>query len=316
MVDRNGRIQDYNLAQKETSDREPAPGDVMFRDYAGKYPMNMHAELIDCIARQTTKKFDAVPYGDKHFSVTMAPLPDGAIVAALDVTKMKKAEQEVRKLSRQVVQSEENERRKISWLLHDELIQELACLKMTVDALLMDKGRPSAEVWEAVKGLPKMVGHAIKTTRSMSQKLHPTLLDRFGLITAVRELCKEFGEKNHCRVDFETEGVNTGELDPSLAITLYRIIVEAFGNIRKHAHADLVVLRLSATPQWLHLLIQDDGTGFDRNRQSAEASKGKHLGMSIMRERAALLRGEMEIETEPGGGTRLRFRFPFKEADK
>ena len=312
VVDRKGRILDWNRAQREACAREPKAGEIMFLDYGGNSAKDLHAELLDCIECQVTRKLDAVSYEEKYFSVTMAPFPSGAVIATLDVTELKNAEREVRQLTQQILQSEENERRKISWFLHDELIQELACLKMFADALTLDSDRPPAEVIEEVKRLPKKIGQAIKLTRNMSQMLHPRLLDRFGLILAVRETCAEFKEKHGCEVDFDAVGVDEDDLEHNLTVTLYRLIVEALQNIRKHADASRVTIRLIAQERSLHLLIQDDGAGFDKVRQSRAASEGKRLGMSIMKDRTALLKGEMRIETRVGGGTSLRFRFPME----
>ncbi len=312
VVDGKGRVRQHNLERWKTGDRMPSVGQPLFRSCAGAASTDLHAELLDCIECQAIREFEAVPCRGRYLSVTMAPFPDGAIITVQDVTRIRKAERENRRLSEQVVRSEENERRKIAWLLHDELLQELAGLKMSMDVLSEERDKSLDEVLERVKSLSRTVSHAIKTTRDMSHRLHPTLLERFGLVAAVRNLCEDLERKVDCRVDFTTESVGTEEVSPELAITLYRLIDEAFRNIRKHTRADRVTVRLTGSASRLELVIQDDGPGFDPDRQSAEAKQGKHLGMSIMRERAALLSGEMKVRTSAGRGTRLRFRFPWK----
>lgn len=232
-------------------------------------------------------------------------------VETKDRILLENAEQEIRELKEQIVRSEENERRKISWLLHDELLQELAFLKMSMEALVSNRGEPAENVLAKVKDLSKIISRAIKATRSMSQRLHPSLLDRFGPVVAIQDLCSDFRTKAHCRVDFSADVVNGKDMDPTLAITLYRLVDEAFRNIRKHAQAERVTVRLSTETGRLHLLIQDDGLGFDPKQQAAEAAKGKHLGMSIMRERTTLLNGDMAVETGPNSGTSLQFVFPW-----
>jgi len=312
VVDGQGRVRQHNLDRWKTGDRVPPVGQVLFRDCAGTASTDLHAELLDCIGSQTIREFEAVPCRGRFLSVTMAPFPDGAIITVQDVTRIRKAEQENRRLSEQIIRSEENERRKIAWLLHDELLQELAGLKLSMDVLSEERDKSLDEVLEGVKGLSRTVSHAIKTTREMSHRLHPTLLERFGLVAAVRNLCEDLRRRAGCRVDFTAEALRTEDVSPELAITLYRLIDEAFRNIRKHARAGQVTVRLSGSDPRLELVIQDDGPGFDPVRQAADAERGKHLGMSIMRERAALLRGEMKIQTSAGRGTRLRFRFPWK----
>ena len=164
----------------------------------------------------------------------------------------------------------------------------------------------------SLKALSESIRRSIVLTRDMSQRLHPARLDRFGLIPVLRELCDELGETSRCRVDFRSVGVTPATLDSSLAITVYRLVGEAFRNIGRYAHAKRVNLRLSASSPDLFLAIEDDGKGLDGGADAASPREEKLLGLSIMKERATLLQGEMKIETGTEGGTRLRFGFPLR----
>jgi len=96
VVDLEGGITKCNLAKRKSGDRLPEIGDVMYMDYAGKHQIDMHAELMECIRTGETKEFSELKYGDKVLSITIAPFPKGAIIASLDITERKWAEEALR----------------------------------------------------------------------------------------------------------------------------------------------------------------------------------------------------------------------------
>lgn len=314
VVDHDGKIEAFNMAKKVSQDRLPAIGDVMFRDYASRYPQNMHTEMIDCMRSGRLKRFDSLRYGDKFLSVTMAPFPGGAIITAIDVTEQRRAEMNIQRLTRQVLDSAEVERRRISWMLHDELAQELSSIKLGLDALLMEGPGDPVALRKTVSNLSKTLQDSIKAVRDLSYELHPQILDGLGIVQAIRSYCGEFEEDYPCCVHFDTIGMDRLRLDFAIEIVIYRILVEGLRNIRKHSGADRVAVKLSAIfPNIIKLVIEDNGRGFEPENSRVGGARGEHMGLNIIRQRVSLIDGEMKIISKPGRGTSLRIKIPVKE---
>lgn len=94
VVDRDGRVVKSNMAKRLSGDRLPSIGDLMYRDYAGRHRIDMRAELMNCIASDTTKTFPEMRYNNKVLSITIAPFPEGAIITTHDITAAKLAEED------------------------------------------------------------------------------------------------------------------------------------------------------------------------------------------------------------------------------
>jgi len=107
VVDNSGKVGNFNMVKKTSGDRLPNIGDVMYKDYAGKHEINMHAELMECIKSKKVKRFPEMKYGDKYLDITLAPFPKGAIITTQDITDRKKADEALK-----------SERDKLNSLIH------------------------------------------------------------------------------------------------------------------------------------------------------------------------------------------------------
>ena len=145
--------------------------------------------------------------------------------------------------------------------------------------------------------------------------MRPAGLDQLGLVRIVYQLCDEFAEKNNLNVDFYSAGIKDLNLDFDTAINLYRLIQEGLNNIRKHARAENVIIRLVASSPNIILRIEDDGQGFDVEHRQAKALEEKRMGLSNMEERVNLLEGKMDIKSQIGRGTRIFVEIPWQEAN-
>ena len=233
------------------------------------------------------------------------------IGAVRDITVRLKAEDKIRNLNQQLIKAQENERNRIAGYLHDHVAQDLSSIKIGLETLLDDQQQVSIK--SRIKELAIILQDSITSVRDLSYDLHPPGMDQLGLVRTVYQYCEDFSEKNNAGVDFFTAGMNDLELDFDTEINLYRLIQEGLNNIKKHAEADHVVIRLVASSPNIILRIEDNGRGFDVEQRLARSLREKRLGLSSMEERVNLLEGRMSIHSRPSKGTKILIEVPYRE---
>ncbi|MFQ5575931.1 MAG: sensor histidine kinase [Anaerolineae bacterium] len=150
-----------------------------------------------------------------------------------------------------------------------------------------------------------MATGAQEMARTLSHELRPAMLDDLGLLPTLNWYIDLFEQRANLAISLETNLDEAG-LAPQLKTTLYRLVVEALVNIRKHAHASAVDISLVQHKRRLVLRITDDGRGFD----TATLNQTQSLGIAGMRERVNLLQGDFELQSEPGRGTKITITLP------
>ena len=154
---------------------------------------------------------------------------------------------------------------------------------------------------------------SISEVRNLAYDLRPPGLDQFGLVRTLFTYCEDFAQANGLKIDFIAAGLDGLSLDDDVQINLYRLIQEALYNIKKHAGAKGVTIRLVASSPNLMLRIIDDGVGFDVNRWRAQSHKEKRMGLQSMVERVGLLNGTIDIRSHLQKGTAIFISIPIKE---
>jgi signal transduction histidine kinase len=155
------------------------------------------------------------------------------------------------------------------------------------------------------------VRHLSSSVHDLSRQLHPSKLEQLGLVAAIGGLCHELARTHGLKIEFTHRQIPP-VIPPDTAVCLYRIAQEGLGNAIKHSGAQRASVELSGTADAISLQIVDDGTGFD-----PRLIRGKGgLGLVSMRERVLHLGGEIAIDSQPAGGTRLRARVPLMEVAK
>ncbi len=233
--------------------------------------------------------------------------------ALREIEERHRAEEHIRLLTRQLLRAQENERQRLSRDLHDTIGQDLSTLKIGIETLLDGQTAPDGSLREKVARLSDMLQKTIATVRDLAYDLRPATLDQLGLVQTIQQVVEEFSERTGIEVDFLSAGMNDLELGYEMRITLYRMIQEGLNNVRKHAEARRVSLRLVASFPKIIVQIEDDGKGFDVQERLASAVKDRSLGLRSMQERAALLGGTMRLDSRPSQGTRIRIEVPFRE---
>src|SRR6266404_4671624 len=210
------------------------------------------------------------------------------------------AQRELKKLSKRLVDAQEQERRAISRELHDEVGQSLSALLMDVERLSAIPGK-DGEYRQAVEHIKTLAENSVNEVRNMSL-LRPSMLDDLGLVAALEWQAREVSKRTGMLVDFVEENVSDS-LPEEHKTCVYRIVQEALNNCSKHAYAKHVRVTIRQKPDHLSLTIQDDGKGFDPVR-----SRG--LGLVGMTERVSQLNGILKVESFAGRGTSLRVDIP------
>ncbi len=222
------------------------------------------------------------------------------------------AEFQIRELSRELLSTEERERRRIGRDLHDGVAQELSAIKLNIESIREAKSDPPIARSELNKVLTQLHG-AITEIRNISHKLLPAGLDTLGLVVSVKSLLDDFRTDSNVTIEFTSSGFDHYISDADLSITIYRLIQEALNNIQRHARATLVKVSMVHETGSIKLTIEDNGYGFDVLQRRKEAVAQKRLGLFGMAERVDMYKGTFEIDSRFGLGTAIRIKLPVKE---
>ncbi len=239
----------------------------------------------------------------------------GTVGIAREVTERKRTEQELRDLSQRVIEAQEAERLRVARELHDGVNQLIASAKMRLrkveDAVLGTN--PAAR--EILRRCEQLLVRALEENRRIAHNLRPSDLDELGLAIACRNFCKELQSRSKvtlkCRIAKFSQ-----RLPPAVELNLFRIVQEALNNVEAHAQAKTARLSIYAQGDFVVLKVQDDGRGFTPASASRSKKDKRGLGFSNMRERAAAVGGECQVETAPGRGTTITVRIPSRHAGK
>ena len=234
-----------------------------------------------------------------------------ALAVVHDVTARKRAEQDLRTLSAELMRSQDEERRRIGRDLHDSTGQTLAALELGLAQLMNDSKSPAAgrELLEHCATLATQCSTEIRTA---SYLLHPPLLDELGLLSALRWLADGFRQRSSVEVRLDLP-VGIDRLPPDHELSLFRIAQESLTNVRRHADSPWVAIRLKTQSDSVMLEIEDGGRGIVSavNAGSADGAPPLGVGLAGMRERIRQIGGTFSMEST-GTGTRVRTIIPIR----
>jgi signal transduction histidine kinase len=203
-------------------------------------------------------------------------------------------------LMNRVVVAQESERKRIARELHDGLAQYLTALHLKLDTL----GRSDPPRREVLNELRSLIGELGRGVNRMAWELRPVALDELGLRTAVGHYLEEWAEMARLPVDVQIN-LDGRELPPAVETTLFRVLQEATTNVLRHAGATRVGVILETRGDVVRLIIEDNGMGFSTNDGPLRFGATRQFGLLGMRERLALVHGELEVESAPKCGTTL-----------
>ncbi|MGE5469672.1 MAG: histidine kinase [Bacteroidota bacterium] len=228
--------------------------------------------------------------------------------------ELKEAYEQLRELSAQLVNIQEQERQRIAAELHDGIGQSLSIIKFGIeDAVHSLPAETPAVSREMLQALGVKAKDAIDEVRQITLDLRPSILDDFGIIATIAWLIREFRwfYRDIC-VEPEIT-VDEAAIPDALKTTIYRILQEAMNNIAKHAPIARVAIRLGIRQGRLELAIEDSGNGFDVTQVMARSGADKGYGLISMRDRALLSGGNFSIDSLAGTGTLIQVSWPVPE---
>jgi PAS domain S-box-containing protein len=283
------------ISSVHPDDRELVENSVNDALYeAQPYDINHRIVLPDGTVRFVHER------GEVTFSREGKPLR--MIGTVHDITGIKRVEEELRTLSRSLVQIQEEERGSIARELHDEIGQSLTVLKLMLDRA---KSLPPEDAESTLTEAATLVNGLMEQVRNLSLDLRPGMLDDLGLLPTLLWHFDNYTSKTQIKVNFKHSGLQV-RFPSEISIAAYRIVQEALTNVVRHADVSEINVTAWVDRKMLWLRIEDKGIGFD----SAAISPGISGGLFGMHERARSLEGELTIDSSPGAGTTIIARLP------
>ena len=219
-----------------------------------------------------------------------------------EVTRLKETEEQLQTMMSQMMQIQEEERRRFSRDLHDGIGQSLFSLKITIDRMNVDGGDPG------LRSLGEDVARLMTEVRNMAWELRPSVLDDLGVVPALRTYIDNFERHYGIRIRFENRWRNRPHL--LAETTVYRVVQEALTNIAKYAGVSEASVTLNDAEDGWEVVVSDRGAGF------TAAEMGQGVGLFSMEERARAVMGDLRIHSEPDKGTTVTLRVPAERTGK
>jgi PAS domain S-box-containing protein len=302
----------FNIVNEQTDEPIENPVDRVLNT-GSVVGMANHTILI-------AKNGDRIPIDDCASPIKAGEEIKGVVLIFSDVTERKQAEKAHRQteIMHRIVEAQEGERRRIARDLNDHLGQKMTALRLQIGSLI-DDPKDDSPIAKAISEVEQNALHIDRNIGFLSWELRPTELENLGLPNALATFVREWSSQYGIAAEFHASGLDrtntktTAEISmrmPAVVETnLYRIVQEALNNVLKHAEATRVDVLLQRDDEHTVLIIEDNGRGLE-NENSSRKAVGSGLGLLGMQERAALLKGTLELDSSPGAGTTVIVRIP------
>jgi PAS domain S-box-containing protein len=275
-----------------------------------RLPLICRGELIGCLCLGATapQAFRAEHVETaRQLAVSLAI----AVQNARLFEQVRAGQEQLRRLTRQVVTAQEEDRRRVSRELHDEAGQALTALKISLELMQADLPAQPTTLRQSLSEAIALTDETMDEIRLLAHTLRPPALDAVGLNPTLEDFCRDFARRTHLSVEYV--GAEVPGLSDAATICFYRVIQESLTNVARHAHADQIRVMLSHDTDRVRLSVEDNGRGFDPGGAISASDQDAGIGLLGMRERLELLGGRLEIHSRPGQGSRLVASIPWRE---
>ena len=287
---------DYEILPKEVADQF-CTNDLKVLSEKRSFQNEEHIPQDDGIHTYLSVKFPVYDESSVY----------GVCGISTDITAVRKAQDQLRRLSGSIMANQETERTAIARELHDELGQMLTALRMDSVWIRERLKESDSRASERALMMCTLIDKTINDVRSMAFRLRPGVLDDLGLVDALDWYTTDFEKRTGITCVFEQ--ANAPVTNDTVATASYRIVQEALTNVARHSSADRVDVALKAERGILTLAIIDNGRGFN----ALKLSETECLGVAGMQERASLAGGILEVQSRQGKGTRVYFKVPYMD---
>jgi len=217
-------------------------------------------------------------------------------------------QEQLRHLSRQLLLTQEEERKRISRELHDEIVQTLVGINVHLASLTISARLNIKDLRKKITRTQRLVEKSMNIVHRFARELRPTVLDELGLIPALQSFIKDFTKRTNIRIHF-TAFAGVEQLNSTQRTVLYRVAQSTLANVDKHAHASKVKISILKVRGTICMKIHDNGKSFELERVLF-AKRHKRLGLLGSRERVEMVGGKFRVESAPGHGTTISAEIP------
>ncbi len=272
-------------------------------------PIKVGGETMGVLDVQSPQR-DAFDESDVIAIETLADQVAVAIGNARLFEQVRASHERMRQLTQRIVSAQEEERRRLSRELHDEAGQALTALKISLELIQADLPVEDGSLRQRIGEALALTYATMERIRLLAQDLRPPALDTVGLNPTLEGFCQDFARRTQLSIDYVGSGLLV--LPDTVNICLYRFLQEALTNVAKHTNANHVRVTLRYAGEMVTLSVEDDGQGFDKCAAMSVSSQNTGVGLLGMQERLDVLGGWLEIESQPGQGTRLVAHVPWQ----
>lgn len=239
-----------------------------------------------------------------------------------DITERKQAEEklirhqnELKLLSSELINTQENEKKTLALELHDEIGQALTAMKINLSSVMKNipTGTDNPDS-ERLKETDQFLDSILSRVHEISLDLRPVMLDVLGFVSTIKSYGNQFSKRTGIEVHIENK--NKAKPDTDHEIHLFRIVQEALTNTAKHAEAQNINIQMKSKNKWFHLIIEDDGKGFITGESGEFSGNSRGIGLIGMNERVNLMQGEINITSVPPKGTKIEIKVPLNGQKK
>ena len=249
---------------------------------------------------------------DSRFLVALGQQVGAALENADLDRRLAARTSELERLAARMIHQHEDERRRLSRELHDETAQVFAAVKLEMGLAREGAG---ADLQPRLDRALHLIDAGIRSIRSLTNDLRPSLLDELGLLPALRALVRDLDARSDLAIGFDTPPALPA-LSREAELAIFRTLQEALVNVIRHANASRVDARLAVRDGQVELEVTDDGAGLPAGARLEQFERDGHMGLAGMRERILSLGGTVVVGTAPAGGVRLVARVPTAESGK